>query len=284
MVLAFNLSNAQTDSLKQDSTFPYDKVNLLIGKTVRVEPIEDVSSRSYGYSGFYTNKDMKYNQSYKEGKGNSIYHTGHDEIAGKEFKVISVTPYTNSLGTHKYKIELLDEDSKTVWFDYSEEYSGSYYFSIKGNLGLSKEFICSKLISKEVDKFDGEITYRMEKGNGLFYFIKITRNNESEYYLSAHAKAVTLGAIGKSGFTVLFENGEKMDFPDAKLDTEVQTSEHIEEPYIVSAFVPITKDQLYLFINNRISMTRHYIFDTDFSKYNPDDILEVADCLYNYSE
>tara|TARA_B100001250_G_scaffold407858_1_gene429319 strand:+ start:77 stop:586 length:510 start_codon:yes stop_codon:yes gene_type:complete len=127
----------------------------------------------------------------------------------------------------------------------------------------------AKDIKVSTDKFDGNTTWKSPSfGKGIaattaepVQFIKVKENNTITTYLSLTTHGSTLN-MGKQGVIVLFTDGDKIEFPNAEIDTEVGPSSF----WKYSAFVKINNEELNKFIDKDLDDFRLYIYNSYISK------------------
>lgn len=279
MVLAFGLSSAQAiqeevqDSVVQEqkwvSDFPYGEVERLVGKRIKGDTLSE-SLQPYGFKGLFTKSTMKRDQIFED---NGKYASKYESVSEKIFKVISVTPYINIIKIKKFRIELLTEDGKTIFYNYDEKYINSFEFLIEGGFKVSDEYFCSKYVSKSYDEFDEETTYRSTIDDG---FTLIRVNNS--YYLSITAPANTTGAIGEKGVQLILKDGTKLSWNEVDLDTKVNRSKYKLADYNVSAFISLSEKELNHLLKSNPKKAKLYIFKRGFGSSN---YKRAFDCIKN---
>ena len=133
-----------------------------------------------------------------------------------------------------------------------------------------KENKYSKDIKVSLDKFDGTTTWSSPYISKIYgqvkservSFTKIKRDEEFIIYLSLKATGTTLNMFEK-GIILLFTDGDKIEFPNAEIDTKAGDGAYWE----YSAFVRISDEQLDKFINKDIDAFRLYIYDSNVTPF-----------------
>ena len=277
VALTFGMNAQQevaVDSSQQEFSkgFPYEMIDQLVGKRIKGAVMKPTLQK-YGFSGLYRSESMKYNQRWKE---NDSYNTEYSEVSGKIFTVVSVEPYVNSIGSNKYKVELLSEKKETIWLDYSPKYSHNFYFLVEGGFEVSDEYFCSKFISSSYDDFEEETTVRSD--NSSYRLIRVGNSGGSVFYLSASVGSDSTAAIGGDGFYLILQDGTKLSWPDAKLDTEVNPSKYGKD-YIVDAFVKLTEEQLRKISTSDTKKAKFYVITKDFADYDESEYTRNFRCV-----
>ena len=131
----------------------------------------------------------------------------------------------------------------------------------------------AKDIKISVDKFDGTTTWNSPYASKIYgqitservSFTKIKEDEGIATYLSLEASGSTLN-ISKKGVIILFTDGEKIEFPNAKIETEAGGSGSGGR-WGYSAFVRISDEELDKFITKDIDAFRLYIYDSNVTPY-----------------
>mgnify|MGYP006185212945 CR=1 FL=1 len=116
----------------------------------------------------------------------------------------------------------------------------------------------AKDIKVSTDKFDGKTTWSSTYTSKIYgqikservSFTKIKRDEEIVMYLSLKATGSTLN-VSEKGVILLFTDGDKIEFPNAEIDTEAGDGAY----WKYSAFVSISNEQIDAF--------RLYIYDSN---------------------
>ena len=121
-------------------------------------------------------------------------------------------------------------------------------------------------ITMEVDKFDDKTTWRSPYfGKGIaattskrVRFIK-SKDKDGNYsiYLKLTAYGSTLN-IGEKGFILLFEDGTKIERPNAEVDYKNDSGTAYWE---YSIFERITEEELDMFVTKKVDVFRLYIYE-----------------------
>ncbi len=229
--------------------FPGKDVELLVGKEIKVLPKAE-SLQEYGYEGFYKDSNLKRKYACCQS-----YNSKYKALENKIFKVISYEPYTNSIGTNKFKLLIENEETGQIYFDYSSEYEHSFPFEVIGGLDFPEGYLC-KDIEETKDKFNDKITFRTPFSEPIV-FVKIKDKGQVYIFmrLSVYGRTVN---VGKTGVIILLANGEKIERPDAKIDIEVSK---YGKGYDYSAFITLTDDDIMKLKTNVITDVKLYIYD-----------------------
>lgn len=117
-----------------------------------------------------------------------------------------------------------------------------------------------KKINVEVDKFNGETTYRtpiislLSSGIKQILFSKIIKGGQEKIYMSINTIGFTPST--GNGVIILLDNGKKIE-KDVETDVRVNSNAQYEH----SAFFLLTKADIELLKKHNITDTRLYIFD-----------------------
>ena len=123
------------------------------------------------------------------------------------------------------------------------------------------------------DKFDGSITWRSPNyGKGIaatslepVVFVKIKNNDEIKTFLNLTTYGETIN-IGKQGVIILFADGDKIEFPNEKIEVESILAGGTYLTYKYSAFIQLNEEQLEKFITKDLEDFRLYIYSSFISK------------------
>ncbi|NDJ00081.1 hypothetical protein GWA97_13405 [Flavobacterium sp. LaA7.5] len=252
--------------------FPGENVELLLNK--EVTPIKDEVGKEYLYKNFYVEFDTisKKLDKYKKKahafpKG--LYFSDYDKLVGKNFKVTKIYP-TNQ---QQYSVlEIKNDEIGVLYYHYDSKYDFSFELEIIGGLDLPEDFYCKK-IDVKVDKFENKQSYFTPYTSGVL-LMKTVKNGKANIFLSINELGKTLN-VGKTGLTLLLENGKKISKPDAKID--VETNGYGE--YVYNTLVLLTEDDIKLLLENNITDNRLYIYDGVIKKEDAEVIREYLKCL-----
>ena len=140
--------------------------------------------------------------------------------------------------------------------------------------GQTSEDDCQSVI-KKLDKFNDIITYYSPPELPIS-FTKIidNENNNERIYLSISVIGFTVNAFIK-GVKVLLDNGEKLSWPEAKIDSRVTDNAEFE----YSCFIEISKQEIELLTKNLITDVRLYVYDKKI--YSPSMYKGYLNCVKN---
>ena len=142
-------------------------------------------------------------------------------------------------------------------------------------LGHSQTSDC-KSISKEVDEFDGKITFRAEvtpiSSKNMVSFIKYKNNETVRFYLSMYIAESDI-YTGKGAYIIL-NNGEKIIKPSQKVGYKLLGSQ-----FYTKAFIRLTDEDLALLKESGIKKFKLYISTGEFSDKDSDKSKELINCL-----
>lgn len=266
-------------SISFGQNFPAESVELLLGKTVKPLILKE-SAQSYAYKNFYskfdtiTKKLEKYKKSHRAFPSRAT-QSDYKKLVGKEFNVVKIYEQKTILSSSdgRYSVlKLQSNDLGIVYYNYDSKYDFNFELEVVGGLELPEGFYC-KDIETTTDKFNGDTTSRSSYSEGIS-FIKVTKGGTSNIYLAINETGATLN-VGKKGLTLLLKNGKKINRPNAKIDTKVNSS----GGYIYSAFIELTEEEIELIIKNHITDDRLYVYDGEIK--NGEKLSEYLKCLTN---
>ncbi|WP_172919497.1 hypothetical protein [Capnocytophaga canis] len=258
------------------SQFPGSEVNLLLHKTVTPKEAKNESEKRFMYKNFYkkfnrqTRKLDKFND---EARAYGMLKSEYDSLFGKKFKVVAIHEQLGTLNKgDDFVLEIHNNKTDTLFYDYSAKYEHSYELDVVGGLDLPDDFYCKK-IEKEVDKFTKETKFYSDFEDGI-YFVKTTKNNISKIYMEVRVNGGSSLSVGKKGLILLFENGQKIQKPTAKIEVDANGT---GSSYVYSTFVELTKNDINIFKNNELTDVRLYIYDNSID--NGKKLSELLKCI-----
>jgi hypothetical protein len=136
-------------------------------------------------------------------------------------------------------------------------------------------FVCTSQkseITKEFDKFTGATTYRtpfFSKGavsieESVAFTKIIKQDSTTSFFIYLTAPGLT-PAVNVKGAIVLFTNGQRLDYPDSKVDVDVRSGAS-GSYYLYSTFIAVDEATIRLFADNTVDGIRLYIFDSNIRK------------------
>jgi hypothetical protein len=255
LLFGFVIISLISFSQKTDTAanFPRKHAELLLGKELKVLP-KDVKWQEFGYSGFYKHKNFDKEIMPKLYSSDDNISSKYSSLVGKVFKVLSIEPYKNIIGTDKFKLEIENSETGIIYFDYDSKYEFDFPFKVVGGLNLPEGFYCED-VTTTVDKFTGDTTYTSKVSEGTA-FIKVKNGNKSVIYISKNQPGNTLN-VKEKGFILLLQNGFRIDKPDAPIDVESNGS----GGWVYSVFVALNENDIKLLTENAITDDRLYIYD-----------------------
>ena len=109
------------------------------------------------------------------------------------------------------------------------------------------------------DKFSDLKAYESKHVNG-FKVVVGSRIVDGEKYTAIQLHKNTVGRtceVGKQGFVMLLENGDKIEKPDAEIEVNVNPT---GSAYVYSVVIPLTEEDLQKLSQYRITDTKTYNF------------------------
>lgn len=246
-LILFCIISANIFSLAQN--YPGQDVELLVGKEIRVKEMDE-SLQKYGYDGFYKDDNLK-----KKFACCQNYKSKYKDLVNKTFKVLSFEPYSNSIGTNKFKLKIENSETGIIYFDYSPEFEHSFPFEVIGGLNYPEGFLC-KHIEETKDKFTDKVTYNSPINEDIILYKVYDKGIESIFMrISVYGSTVN---VNKTGVIILLENGEKVEKPNAEIKTEVSK---FSKGYSYSTFIKLEEKDIEKLIQSPITDVRLYIYD-----------------------
>lgn len=245
--------------------FPGKDVELLVGKKIKVLPRAE-SLQQYGYDGFFINSNLKRKYACCQS-----YNSKYKDLENKIFEVLSFEPYKDRLGANKFKLQINNEETGIIYFDYSPEYEHLFPFEVIGGLEIPEGFLC-KNIEEIKEKFSDKVTYQSPLLEPIV-FIKAKDKEIVKTFMRISIYGNTVN-VGKKGAIILLENGEKINKPDVNIDVEV---DNYGKGYNYSTFISLSMDEIEILKNIAITDVRLYVYD--FSIKNGEIMKEYLRCI-----
>jgi hypothetical protein len=142
-------------------------------------------------------------------------------------------------------------------------------------LGYSQTSDC-KSISKEVDEFDGKITFRADvtpfASKNMVSFVKFKYEDSERYYLSMYIAEPDI-YTGKGAYIIL-NNGEKISKPSEKVDYKLLGSQ-----FYTRAYIRLTEEDIVLLKESGIKKFKLYISTGELNDKDSEKSKEIINCL-----
>jgi hypothetical protein len=141
-------------------------------------------------------------------------------------------------------------------------------------------------IKIEYDEFENETTYRtpFHKGFGIAFpepvvgTIVKKDSGQKRAYLSATTFCQTIGSADARGLYILFEDGSKLDFTQAEVDFDYNSS---LQQFTADAFVALEDEELKEIAEKRIKAIRLYVYERYLTKKETTRINQNLNLLLN---
>ncbi|QEE50106.1 hypothetical protein FUA48_11100 [Flavobacterium alkalisoli] len=258
---------ATAQDKKSVEIFPNNHPELLLGKTVKILPLPE-KSRAEGYSNFATNV-----------YGTDTYHKiGFKKSAAEslENRVFKVVP--NELNKLNV-IKLESPEGEIIYHAYNKYDDREYYFEVEGGLDIPEDFYC-EYFQPGVD--DGKKINRMSKN---FWGTRVWVNNNLKTDKLEINMMFNISTKATKGITIIFDNGEKLEDPNAQLSGKYNDGSLENKDYV---YMITTEREKKLFSENLITTV---IFgkekspvDSDFPARHSEKIRGIVECGYKTIE
>jgi hypothetical protein len=199
------------------------------------------------------------------------FNSKYESLVGKIFKVISYEPYTDNIGSNKFKLKIENPETGIIYFNYNPKFEHTFPFEVVGGLDFPEGYFC-KDIEENKDKFTNDITFRTPKSDGIS-IVRVKKENSVNTYLSIRVHGSTVN-VNEKGVILLLENGVKIQKPDEKLDVEVTSD---GSGYTYSAFINLDPNDITLLTQHKITDVRLYIYDRNIT--NGKKLIEYIKCI-----
>ncbi|MPR36632.1 hypothetical protein [Salmonirosea aquatica] len=198
----------------------------------------------------------------------------------KVFDVADVVEVKEASKTKVYLKLVSQSDSLTSYFQFYKDDGLKFPFEIsKKTEGMKKVDICA-FVEREVDKFTGEISLHYSRSRLFVEPVRYTKKGITSYYLHISTSSSQPTASVK-GAILLMRNKQKINFPSAKVSTELNEDKYLfgNDSYVHSVFVPVTKQQMDYLSKNEVSDLRVYVFDKELTATQSFEIKTVMECF-----
>lgn len=224
--------------------FPYRKIELLIGKEVQIEPLNE-SQLKYtgGYQGFSTDVSGIY--AYQEGRANTI--TKPSAFADRIFKVESIE--SNPIDKDVLMLKLQDNKGEIIYYKYKQD--SLTPFKILGGIILPEDYYC-QYINETTDKLTGAQTFQTKYSD--YELTKSKKGKIVKYTLYLRTDADPRDHDGK-GVLILLENNKRIEKPTVPVKLKIKAS------CIYTATFELTPADITLLRSNKITDFR--LFEND---------------------
>jgi hypothetical protein len=255
-----------------------------------VKPIEKSQTlQKYAYKNFYLQFDTvskiltkesigKNKQEFKPFQAGEPYSpvSDYSKLVGMEFKVVGVYEETAKYDFEKgqYFVLVLKNDALgTIFYEYDSKFEHNLELTTVGGIKFPEGYWCSKLTIIN-DKFEDKTSYYSPQESG-FIVIKVISNGVPKYYLDVEEGGSTVNVNGK-GLYLLFDDGSKINKENAEINVKVGNK---YTPYIYSAFIELTNEDLNILKTKKITDNRLYIYDGTVDSESAILIQEFVKCI-----
>ncbi|MDV6169542.1 hypothetical protein R1T16_13990 [Flavobacterium sp. DG1-102-2] len=189
--------------------YPGEKVELLVGKTIRVIP-KDESLQKYGYTDFF--KDPDFQKNYKK-SGTS---TPYAELAGKEFKVVSFENFIAGRSTKKTRLVLENPETGTLYFNYNSISPNTFPFEVIGGLEYPEGHFCSNIEPVKAEPYEpgGKFYATKKRTDGVLLYGYKGQHENITFKINYSTGEERFKTVKQKGITLTFDNGEIISRPD----------------------------------------------------------------------
>lgn len=136
------------------------------------------------------------------------------------------------------------------------------------------EKYCKKILT-DIDKFEGDTTYRSPHKTGFIdplYYIK--SNGLIMMYINVPGSTVN---IGEKGVIILLKDGTKIEKPNVSIDCEANVSG--APGFVYSALFVLSPKEIESLSKSPVSSVRLYIYDSDLNERRQVKQMEYLRCL-----
>lgn len=133
---------------------------------------------------------------------------------------------------------------------------------------------CS-IIKTEKDKFTGEISYKTPILDDVSFYKYILQDTLYVVRLTAYSNSANFG----DGVIILFDSGAKIVKDNERIDIKVNQRIPTNYRYYVTAFVSLTREELWVFSVSNITDFRLYIYEASVKPKKAEQYKNYASCI-----
>lgn len=255
--------------------------HLYKGAVIQVNEYKE-DLQKYFFKNFFLEFDEKNMAFTKKESKNKPFPTGskysptsnYKDLVGKEFEVINVFTIKSKFSTDKdryFALQIRNEEIGEMFYKYDSKYDHNLEFKVISELNLPDDFYC-KNIDKKEDKFNGSVHLFTPK-KGLISFMKAIDGDKESVFISVTQFGKTLN-VNEKGLYLLFEDGSKLEYPNAKIDVEATS-----EGYFYKAFQILSNDDIENLSTQLITDKKLYIYEGSIDKEDAIALKNYLKCL-----
>lgn len=251
---------------------------LYLGKTIVV--VDKDYRAPLGYRNFYSAYNKQTNTFRDDDRlfptSSSKKYSKVEKLLGTQWEVKQVykTSKTTLRGAQIYALEL-NSGKKTIFYEYDSESDLHLEFDVIGGIEKPADFYCEDFTVTK-DKFSGMTAYTSKPISG-FTVSKGTKVIDGQTYSVIQLHKNTVGRtceVGKKGFIMLLENGDRIEKPEAEIEVQVNPT---GSAYVYSVDIPLTDEDLQKLSQFKVTDTKTYIFTSEVK--DGDILMEYIKCL-----
>jgi hypothetical protein len=262
-------------------SFPGEDANLFLNKIVKVAEFDE-SLQKYHYKNFFNTFDIEKKELPNDKKKNKPFGSGlsyspvseYSKLVGKEFKVTNVYELEKkySFSKKEFVLELQNQELGIIFYKYNSKYEHDLEIEVVGGLEFPEGFYCKDL-SIEEDKFEKVKRSYSPYVSGVS-FMKNEKGGKVSIYMSIRESGATLN-VNEKGLYLLLENDKRISRPNAEIDVDAGSGSN----YVYSAFIELSKKEIDLLLNNKITDDKLYIYTGEIGTESAKKIQEYLKCI-----
>lgn len=225
--------------------FPGKRPDLLVGKELKVKPIE-LSKNVKGYERFFSDEKL-YDNYLKKGEYDRF--TAPELLEGRVFRVLAVDPDPSGYDAVA-RLKLVDETKgETIFYRYSKDLAMYFDFEVIGGLTYPADYYC-EYVGPDKENLEGQIKFVTSPKDGIV-FIKIKKGSVTLYLMKINIRS-NEQPKGK-GVVVTLSNNKLISKPNAKTVTEPMDK---NGSYFSTAVFELSLEDTKLLIDNSITKVK----------------------------
>lgn len=215
----------------QITSFAGTYADCYVGHTLIVKP-KDPALQGYGYRDFYKtakNVDSPKNH-FTVSKEKYVISSDYSLLVYRRFKCTSVFRDSTDIGFMQqyYWLKLQNDTLGTAFYRYDAKYDFNFSFELDSVITIPQDKVCANIREKR-DKFEGHDRFYTPLDEDVS-LMKVKHDSVYRYYLNL-TYPVSSPTFNK-GVIVLLNDGTKLNYPEAKVETSVSGSSYMIKSFI----------------------------------------------------
>lgn len=242
----------------QIKNFAGSYIDLYKGHVLTIKP-KDIQLQEYGYRDFYlkatTSMESKGILMPKKELGKYASASEYKALVYRRFICEGAFKDSTdqSYPQQYYWLKLKNDTLGISYYRYDAKYEHNFPFEVDSILTVSQERLCSEIkINK--DKFEGHDKFYTPTEHPI-NIVKVKYDSTYRYYINL--SHITSTPTFTKGIIILFNDGTKLNYPEAKVETSVRGTG--SGYYSISSFIQIKEVDIPTFREKEMTDARIYV-------------------------